>query len=66
MGYTLTVQACRSRGATRARADTGVTTQQINAVFGWELKKMREEMQVWYAGLDRLQRLALARVTMMV
>ena len=31
------------------------------------LKKMREEMQVWYAGLDRLvQRLQLARVTMMV
>ena len=54
------------RVATRTRADTGATSQEINAVFGWELKKMREEMQVWYAGLDRMQRLALAKVTMMV
>ena len=43
-----------------------MSTQQVNMVFGWELKKMREEMQVWYAGLDRVQRLQLARVTMMV
>ena len=54
------------RVATRTRGDTGVSTQQVNMVFGWELKKMREEMQVWYAGLDRLQRLELAKVTMMV
>ena len=54
------------RVATRTRGDTGATVKQVNAVFGWELKKMREEMQLWYAGLDRLQRLELARVTMMV
>ena len=54
------------RVATRTRGKTGVSVQQVNMVFGWELKKMREEMQVWYAGLDRLQRLELARVTMWV
>jgi hypothetical protein len=54
------------RVATRTREQTGMSTQQVNMVFGWELKKMREEMQVWYAGLDRVQRLQLARVTMMV
>ena len=54
------------RVATRTRAQTGMSTMQVNMVFGWELKKRREEMQVWYAGLDRSQRLELARVTMMV
>ena len=54
------------RVATRTREKTGMTTKQVNMVFGWELKKMREEMQIWYAGLDRVQRLQLARVTMMV
>ena len=43
-----------------------MTERMVNMVFGWELKKLREEMQVWYAGLDRLQRLELAKVTMMV
>ena len=43
-----------------------MSSKQINMVFGWELKKMREEMQTWYAGLDRLQRLELAKVTMML
>ena len=54
------------RVATRTRLETGVTERMVNMVFGWELKKLREEMQVWYAGLDRLQRLELAKVTMMV
>ena len=54
------------RVATRTRSETKVSKLQINMVFGWELKKIREEMQQWYAGLDRLQRLDHARVTMML
>jgi len=38
----------------------------IDFFFGWNLKKMREEMRLWYAGLDRVMRLRLSKVTMMI
>ena len=48
------------------RDATGATKDDINFFFGWELKKMSEEMQLHYSGLDRVQRLKLSKVTMMV
>ena len=38
----------------------------IDFFFGWNLKKMKEEMRLHYAGLNRSMRLGLSRVTMNV
>ena len=41
-----------------------VTSEMIDVFFGWALKALRQKMQRHYAGLDRVARRALARVTM--
>ena len=41
-----------------------VTSEMIDVFFGWALKALRQKMQLHYAGLDRVARRALARVTM--
>ena len=51
------------RVAMRGQADSGITDEDINFFFGWELKKMAERMTLHYRGLDRVLRLRLSRVT---
>ena len=41
-----------------------ITKEVINYFFGWCLKEMSKEMQLHYAGMDRMARRRLARVTM--
>ena len=41
-----------------------ITKQMLDYFFGWCLKEMATDMQVHYAGLDRLARRLLAQVTM--
>jgi hypothetical protein len=41
-----------------------VTSNLIDVFFGWALKELRQKMQLHYAGLSRVARRALARVTM--
>ena len=36
----------------------------IDFFFGWNLKKMKEDMMHHYAGMNRVMRLALSKVTM--
>ena len=36
----------------------------IDFFFGWNLKKMKEDMMLHYAGMNRVMRLALSKVTM--
>ena len=56
-------QADRVAQATRDKS--GASTQDIDFFFGWNLAKMAEDMQLWYSGLDRFQRLQkLVRVTL--
>ena len=50
----------------RSAEKNGVKEIDIDFFFGWNLKKMKEEMRLWYAGLDRVMRLKLSRVTMMI
>ena len=40
------------------------TIMDIDVVFGWNEAKRRKDMQTHYQGLDRVQRVRLARVTM--
>jgi len=54
------------RVAMRSAEKNGVKEIDIDFFFGWNLKKMKEEMRLWYAGLDRVMRLKLSRVTMMI
>ena len=42
---------------------TGVSENDIDFFFGWDLKKMAETMRLHYAGLDRVLRLGLRWVT---
>ena len=51
------------RVAMRGQAESGITDEDINFFFGWELKKMAERMALHYRGLDRVLRLRLSRVT---
>jgi len=37
----------------------------INYVFGWDLTKLFEDMQEWYAGKDAVERAELSLVTLM-
>ena len=41
-----------------------VDKQLIDYFFGWLLKERNKDMQLHYAGLDRVARRGLARVTM--
>jgi len=54
------------RVAMRNAEANGVKNEDIDFFFGWNLKKMREDMRMWYAGLDRVLRLRLSKVTMMI
>ena len=54
------------RVAMRNAAATGVTNEDIDFFFGWNLKKMAETMRLHYAGLDRVLRLRLSNVTRMM
>ena len=54
------------RVAMRHAEANGVKNEDIDFFFGWNLKKMREDMRMWYAGLDRVLRLRLSKVTMMI
>jgi hypothetical protein len=47
----------------RGQSEPGITDEDINFFFGWELKKMSERMALHYRGLDRVLRLRLSRVT---
>ena len=47
-------------------AKNDVDATMIDFFFGWNLKKMKEEMRLHYAGLNRSMRLRLSRVTMNV
>ena len=51
------------RVAMRGQSESGITDEDINFFFGWELKKMSERMALHYRGLDRVLRLRLSRVT---
>ena len=51
------------RVATRSAKADDISVEDIDVFFGWELKKMSEQMQKYYAGLDRLMRLKLSKVT---
>ena len=51
------------RVAMRNAKETGVSDIDINFFFGWELKKMSQNMRLHYAGLDRVLRLGLSWVT---
>lgn len=46
-----------------ALSEGDVSEEDVDFFFGWELKKMSEQMQKWYAGMDRVVRLRLSRVT---
>jgi hypothetical protein len=54
------------RVAMRNASATGATDEDIDFFFGWNLKKMAETMRLHYAGLDRVLRLRLSRVTRMM
>ena len=43
-----------------------LTSNDIDFFFGWNLKTMKEDMRLYYAGLDRVLRLGLSKVTMMM
>ena len=43
-----------------------VSDTDIDFFFGWNLRKMKEEMRLHYAGLDRVLRLRLSNVTKMI
>jgi hypothetical protein len=51
------------RVAMRNAAKNGVSEEDIDFYFGWDLRKMAESMRRHYAGLDRVLRLSLSRVT---
>ena len=51
------------RVAMRNAKITGVSENDIDFFFGWDLKKMAETMRLHYAGLDRVLRLGLRWVT---
>jgi hypothetical protein len=51
------------RVAMRNAKETGVSDTDINFFFGWELKKMSQNMRLHYAGLDRILRPGLSWVT---
>ena len=54
------------RVALRNKETTGATESNIDHFFGWNLKKMAEDMKKYYSGMDRVMRLALSRVTAMI
>ena len=54
------------RVAMRNASATTVSDLDIDFFFGWNLKKMKESMRLHYAGMDRLLRLGLSKVTMMM
>ena len=51
------------RVAMRNAVKNGVSEEAIDFYFGWGLRKMAESMRRHYAGLDRVLRLSLSRVT---
>lgn len=51
------------RVAMRNAKTTGISDNDVNFFFGWELKKLSEKMLLHYAGLDRVIRLGLRWVT---
>ena len=51
------------RVAMRNAKTTGISDNDVNFFFGWELKKLSEKMLLHYAGLDRVLRLGLRWVT---
>jgi hypothetical protein len=51
------------RVAMRNAVKNGVSEEDIDFYFGWGLRKMVESMRRHYAGLDRVLRLSLSRVT---
>ena len=51
------------RVAMRNAKVTGVSENDIDFFFGWDLKKLAETMRLHYAGLDRVLRLNLRWVT---
>jgi hypothetical protein len=54
------------RVARETRAQTGASEMDIDVVFGWNEAERRKNMQLHYQGLDRVQRVRRACVTMML
>ena len=54
------------RVAMRNAKELALEPETIDFFFGWGLKRMKEEMRLHYAGLDRLLRLGLSKVTKLV
>jgi hypothetical protein len=52
--------------ARETRAQTGASEMDIDVVFGWNEAERRKNMQLHYQGLDRVQRVRRACVTMML
>ena len=51
------------RVAQETKKRSGVSTDDIDFFFGWNLKELLARMQLHYKGLDRMARLGLALVT---
>ena len=51
------------RVAQATKGKSGASSDDIDFYYGWRLKELRADMQKWYSGMDRMARLALARVT---
>ena len=54
------------RVARETRERSGVSVMDIDTHYGWNEAQRRKDMQLHYAGLDRAQRVARARVTMYI
>ena len=51
------------RVAMRNAEELALKPETIDFFFGWNLRAMKEEMRLHYAGLDRVLRLGLSKVT---
>ena len=54
------------RVAMRNAEELAVKPETIDFFFGWRLKDMDENMRLHYAGLDRVLRLGLSKVTKLI
>ena len=54
------------RVAMRSAEVTEVSAEDIDFFFGWNLRTLSENMRLHYAGMDRLLRLSLSKVTAMM
>ena len=54
------------RVARETRERSGASVMDIDILFGWNEAQRHKDMQLHYAGLDRMQRVGRARVTMFI